>query len=171
MTSSTLLHSMVVRRSLRLAATAIKSRMMASPLLYYQGGGVNKAVSITRTTSSSSRPPFDGHLKPQQMQVIDDHFKTIDGLGFCDDNAQDDNLERQNKKQEEPFLDHHRKDGLFAVDAPDGQYDGFVKEEMIHVDCLIGEAAEMEDKETIETLHTLDQKVREYHARDPEHDW
>jgi hypothetical protein len=144
--------------------------MMASPLLYYQGGGVNKAVSIT--TSSSSRPPFDGHLKPQQMQVMDEHFKTIDGLGFSDDDAHHDLVPSHNNinKQEEPFLDH-RKGGVFAVDAPDGQYDGFVKEEMIHVDCLIDEAAEMEDKEAIETLHALNQNVQEYHARDPEHDW
>jgi hypothetical protein len=60
---------------------------------------------------------------------------------------------------------------IFAVDAADGQSDGYFKEEMEEIKHIIDYAAKLEDNYTIKAKHMKEQKVKEYHARDPEHDW
>jgi hypothetical protein len=60
---------------------------------------------------------------------------------------------------------------VFAVDAPDGESDYHIKEELEEVQHIIEDAAKVENKEEIEKQHEMQKKVKEFHARDPEHDW
>ena len=58
-----------------------------------------------------------------------------------------------------------------AVDAPDGDSDGHVLEELQEIDQMIDDAALLEDKEAIVRQHKAEEAVRKDRARDPEHDW
>jgi len=60
---------------------------------------------------------------------------------------------------------------IYAVDSPDGDSDAHMADEMAEVDNIINFAAEHEDKKKIEKEHKLQQDVRKFHAKDPEHDW
>lgn len=60
---------------------------------------------------------------------------------------------------------------FIAVDAPDGETDGHIEEEMEEVKHIIDDASKYEDKEAIEHLHKLQDAVHKERARDPEHDW
>jgi hypothetical protein len=60
---------------------------------------------------------------------------------------------------------------IFAVDSPDGEDDGHLKEELEEINHIIEDAAEHEDKEKIEYQHKMEDAVRKERARDPEHDW
>ena len=62
-------------------------------------------------------------------------------------------------------------DPAFAVDGPDGDSLGHELEEKLEVDHIIQEAAMHENKEYIEKVHKLEEDVKKFHARDPEHDW
>ena len=62
-------------------------------------------------------------------------------------------------------------DPAFAVDGPDGDSLGHELEEKLEVDHIIQEAAMHENKEYIEKVHKLEDDVKKFHARDPEHDW
>jgi outer membrane protein assembly factor BamB len=59
----------------------------------------------------------------------------------------------------------------FAVDAPDGDSDGHLQEELYEIKHIIDEASKVEDAEEIKLRHQAEQKVRQFHSRDAEHDW
>lgn len=59
----------------------------------------------------------------------------------------------------------------FAVEAPDGEVDGHIMEEMEEINHIIDDAAKLEDKEQIEYQHKMEDAVAKERVRDPEHDW
>ena len=59
----------------------------------------------------------------------------------------------------------------YAVEAPDGEVDGHILEEMEEINHIIDDAAKLEDKDQIEYQHKMEEGVRKDRARDPEHDW
>lgn len=60
---------------------------------------------------------------------------------------------------------------VFAVDAPDGDSDGHVQEEMHEVNRIIEEASQSEDKQAIIMQHKVQEKIQMERAKDAEHDW
>jgi hypothetical protein len=60
---------------------------------------------------------------------------------------------------------------IFAVDASDGESDGHDQEELYEMKDIIDDSSKVEDAEEINLRHQADQKVRQMHSRDAEHDW
>jgi hypothetical protein len=58
-----------------------------------------------------------------------------------------------------------------AVDAPDGESDGHIQEELTEIRKIIDDAALHEDKDFVKYEHKMEDAVRKERARDPEHDW
>lgn len=67
--------------------------------------------------------------------------------------------------------DARRKDAPFAVESPDGESDAELMGDIEEVQHIIDDAAELQDKEKIEKYHKLEEDVKKFHAKDPEHDW
>ena len=59
----------------------------------------------------------------------------------------------------------------YAVDAPDGEVDGHLQEEMEEINHIIVDAAAHEDSAKIDRKHKNEKAVRKEQARDAEHDW
>jgi hypothetical protein len=106
--------------------------------------------------STKPPPPYDGHLDPEQMETLNHMYDKID------------DLEKQIKELKQAVKETKL---TYAVDAPDGDSDGHIKEEMLEIEHIIDEAAAHEDKESIEKKHKIEEDVKKFHARDPEHDW
>lgn len=60
---------------------------------------------------------------------------------------------------------------VIAVDAPDGESDAQVRDELREVNHIIEHAASHEDKGFVEYEHKMEHAVRKERARDPEKDW
>jgi hypothetical protein len=61
--------------------------------------------------------------------------------------------------------------GSYAVDAPDGEPDGHIQEEMTEIRQVIEEAAIGEDAASIRAQQAVRNEILKDRARDPEHDW
>jgi hypothetical protein len=61
--------------------------------------------------------------------------------------------------------------GSYAVDAPDGEPDGRIQEEMTEIRQVIEEAATGEDAASIRAQQAMRSEILKDRARDPEHDW
>jgi hypothetical protein len=60
---------------------------------------------------------------------------------------------------------------IYAVDAPDGETDGHLQEEIEEITHIIEDAADHEDTEAVLRRHAMKTACDKIHARDPEHDW
>ena len=60
---------------------------------------------------------------------------------------------------------------FYAVDAPDGETDGHLEEEIEEIMHIIEDAADHEDTEAVLHKHAMKTAFDKIHARDPEHDW
>lgn len=99
---------------------------------------------------------YDIPKSPEEMEKLNKLYHRIDELEK--ELADVKKLVEENKR-------------VFAVDAPDGESDYHIKEELEEVQHIIEDAAKVENKEEIEKQHEMQKKVKEFHARDPEHDW
>ena len=111
------------------------------------------------SSSTSSEPQqFEeiGGLTTEQLLVLNEAFGKIDTM----------QAELRNLRAKVQELDP-----TFGVDAPDGDSDGHVQEELQEVKHIIDEAAQHEDANLINKQHELEDDVHKFHARDPEHDW
>ena len=100
----------------------------------------------------------DGHINEEMEEIT--HI--IDDAAVLEDT---DAVKREHQMAEEL----NKK--IFAVDAPDGETDGHINEEMEEITHIIDDAAVLEDKQAIIRKHALETAVRKEHAKDPEHDW
>lgn len=144
-------------------------------------------------------PPEDyyhGHLMADQLEYLDDmiekfteleasinyfnetHDSAAKQVKWMDGKDIDTYFEPASKKKAEMALQVAELKRLmldakktFAVDAPDGESDGHVLEEIMEVSQIIDDAGAKESKRTIEYQHKMEKKVQKDRARDPEHDW
>ena len=97
------------------------------------------------------------NLSAEQLMVLDQMFgKKLESL------ENEVRVLRQRMKELDP---------AFAVDGPDGDSLGHEFEEKLEVNHIIEEAALHEDTKKVEKAHKLEEEVKKFHARDPEHDW
>lgn len=97
-----------------------------------------------------------GGLNAEQLLVLDNMFGKIENL------EQEVKALRKKVKELDP---------TFGVDGPDGDSVGHELEEKMEVEHIIEEAALHEDTKQVEKMHKLEEDVKKFHARDPEHDW
>ena len=114
------------------------------------------APTFTKLSLSTQAKEVEGGLNPEQLRVLNEMFDKFDKL---EENVA--KLHEQVKKL----------DPNFAVDGPDGDSIGHEKEELQEIEHIIEEAALHEDKDAIIRKHKLQDDVKAYHAKDPEHDW
>ena len=103
---------------------------------------------------------FDGHLQYEQMRVLQESMPALAN--------RIESLETELADLKAQMAEAQK---VFAVDAPDGDSDAHKIEEQDEVNHIIDDAAVIEDKDEIEAKHKLQDDVKKYHARDPEHDW
>jgi len=106
--------------------------------------------------SDGSRGDWDKPKSKQEMEALHNLYHKIDSL-----ESELSNLKRQVQEQQR----------IFAIDAPDGESDGHLQEELQEINHIIEDAAAVQDKEAIEKKHKLEKETKKFHARDPEHDW
>jgi uncharacterized protein (UPF0335 family) len=94
-----------------------------------------------------------GGLNAEQLLTLDQQFSRIEQL-----------------EAEVKMLRQQLKE-LGPVDGPDGDPIGHEIEEQMEVNHIIDEAALHEDTAHVEKVHQLEEDVKKFHARDPEHDW
>ena len=106
--------------------------------------------------SDGSRGDWDKPKSKQEMEALHNLYHKIDAL-----ESELSNLKSQVKEQQR----------IFAIDAPDGESDGHLQEELQEINHIIEDAAAVEEREAIEKKHKLEKETKKFHARDPEHDW
>ena len=139
------------RVSPSLVARAVCSRVGATAVVaprYFSTHVVKETPHMEREVQ--------GGLNAEQLLVLDKMFGKLD------------NLETEVRELRAKLKE---LGPTFAVDAPDGDSLGHELEEKLEVDHIIEEAALHEDKKHVEKVHKLEEDVKKFHARDPEHDW
>ena len=116
----------------------------------------SRAFFSTNLKKDDHFTEVQGGLTSEQLGVLQEMFGKIEKL-------ESEVTVLRNKVKE--------LDPTFAVDAPDGDSDGHVLEEMLEVEHIIEDAAIHENKKEIDQRHKLEKDVEKFHARDPEHDW
>ena len=115
-----------------------------------------QSFSTNAKETSHTERELQGGLNAEQLLVLDSMFGKIETL------EKEVQILRQKVKELDP---------TFAVDGPDGDSIGHEMEEQLEVNHIIEEAALHEDTKHVEKVHQLEEDVRKFHARDPEHDW
>jgi hypothetical protein len=103
----------------------------------------------------------DWHVKQEKLEI--NHI--IDETANFEDPAV---MEKKHKMEENVARTVAK---TFAVDAPDGESDGHGQEELYEIKHIIDDASKVEDAAEINLRHQADQKIRQMHSRDAEHDW
>lgn len=122
-----------------------------------QGGLNAEELSGIDEQMFGNKPTNSHGLSAEQLMVLDQMFgRKLENL------EAEVRILRQRMKELDP---------AFAVDGPDGDSLGHELEEKLEVNHIIEEAAAHEDTKHVEKVHKLEEDVKKFHARDPEHDW
>lgn len=144
---------------MKAALSTATRRYTARPAYLARVYSANSKLYFSTNTQETphTERELQGGLNSEQLLVIDEMF----GKKMR-------NLEAQVKVLRQKVQE---LDPTFAVDGPDGDSLGHEIEEQLEVKHIIDEAALSEDKGYVEKVHKLEDEVKKFHARDPEHDW
>ena len=109
-------------------------------------------------TAGSRSDEVEGGLNAEQLQVLDEMFGKMDKM-----QAELQTLRAQVQEMAPP--------PFYGVDAPDGESDAELADDICVAQDYIENAATHEDAAKINQQHKLQEDVKKFHARDPEHDW
>ena len=99
--------------------------------------------------SDGSRGDWDQPKSKEEMEQLHNLYHKIDAL----------ETELAALKEEA-----RQQQRIFAVEAPDGESDAHLQEELEEVKHMIDDAAVLEKKEEVEKKHQREQEVKKYHG-------
>jgi len=99
--------------------------------------------------SDGSRGDWDKPKSKEEMEHLHNLYHKIDDL-----ESELATLKAEVKEQQR----------IFAVEAPDGESDAHLKEELEEVKHIIEDAAALEDKKAVEQMHKKDKEVKKFHG-------
>ena len=148
----------LTRRASQMAARSSSRWTVVSPTLLTHVPTTSRSWMSTQQQSldNDNNVEVMGGLTSDQIRAIDDLVGKVDKL-----EAHVRDLKAQMGKL----------DPTFGVDGPDGDPLGHEMEELQEVEHIIEEAALHEDKDHVNKIHKLEEDVKKFHAKDPEHDW
>jgi len=141
----------VATRSLTRHATVVSVRAYSG--LTERAAAIEQELRQKHNTaahaSDGSRGDWDKPKSAAEMERLHDLYHKIDAL-----EGELSELKEQVRAQQR----------IFAVEAPDGDSDAHVLEEMEEVKHIIEDAAKLEDKDAIEKKHKKEEQVKKFHG-------